>query len=298
MSLSAWLRAVRPLAHANIAPPLVLGQALAFVQGHGFDPAMAALAHGFGAIDHVVIVLTNDLADRDADALNTAPTPFSGGSRVLQRGLLTPAQLTRAALAASSLLVALGVGAIFVGRPWILPAVLAALALLAAYSLPPLRLSYRGYGEVCQGLGVGLVLPLVGYYAQSGSLSETPWSALAPLVLLGFVSNILTALPDTPADRAAGKATWPVRRGEAAARRDALVLLGVGLLLAAQLSPPLSPSATLLAFVPPAALALIALRYLRRADAAHRDECLRFVVLAAGATTLAQLGWAYTLFVA
>ncbi len=297
MSTRAWLRAARPLAHANIAPPILLGQALAVAEGRALDLGMLALAQGFGVLDHLAIVFSNDVADRDGDALHPAPTPFSGGSRVLQQGLLTVRQLTRAAWAMAALLVLLSaVGALVWDRPWLPIFALAALGLLAAYSLPPLRLSHRGYGEICQGLGVGLVLPLLGYYAQTGSLEAAPWPVFAPLVLMGFVSNILTALPDTPADRAARKDTWPVRRGEAPARRDALVLLGVSLLLGANLSPPLPTTWLAAAFVPPGMLAVGALRDVKRADAERRDACLRFVFLAAGAITVAQLGWALALF--
>ena len=72
MRISAWLQAARPLAHANIAPPILLGQALAFAAGSPFDPAMAAIAHSFGVLDHLYIVFANDYADREGDALQGA----------------------------------------------------------------------------------------------------------------------------------------------------------------------------------------------------------------------------------
>ncbi len=296
MSARAWLRAARPLAHANIAPPLVLGQALAYALGHGFDPIFAVFAHGFGVLDHLFIVFANDVADREADAQNDAPTPFSGGSRVLQEGLLSPRQLATGAALAGAGLLALSTAAMAFGRPLTPVFALAAIALLAAYSLPPLRLAYRGSGEILQGLGVGLVLPLLGFYLQSGHLAAAPWPVFAPLVVLGFASNILTALPDTKGDRAAGKRTWPVRRTEARARRDALVLLAAGLALVALLTPPLSPLALLSTLIAPIALAAAALLHLRRADSARRAACLRFVLLAAGAIGALHASWSVALF--
>ncbi len=130
MSARAWLRAARPLAHANIAPPLVLGQALAYALGHGFDPIFAVFAHGFGVLDHLFIVFANDVADREADAQNDAPTPFSGGSRVLQEGLLSPRQLATGAALAGAGLLALSTAAIAFGRPLTPVFALAAIALL------------------------------------------------------------------------------------------------------------------------------------------------------------------------
>lgn len=285
---AAWLRAARPLAHANIAPPILLGQAIAFAQGFGFDPVLAVIAHSFGVLDHLFIVFANDVADREADALNEAPTPFSGGSRVLQEGLLRPRQLGWAAVLAALAPCALSaVAAVFFDRPLTPAFALAAIALLAAYSFAPLRLAYRGYGELCQGLGVGLVLPLLGFYLQSGRIELGTW--LAPLVLLGVVSNIVTALPDTPADRAANKRTWPVRCGEPSARVHALVLLAVGLVLAALLTPALSRGERALVLVLPLVFVLGALAFVRRAG-------LRFVFFAGGAITLLHLAWSAALF--
>lgn len=300
MSLRAWIRAARPLAHGNIAPPILLGQAFAAAQTGRFSVSLAALAFGFGVLDHLFIVFANDYADRDADAKNEAPTFLSGGSRVLVDGELSPAALARAALVSAALLLGLcGAGGWWLARPWMLAFGAAALLLLFAYSFAPLRLSYRGFGEVAQGVGVGLVLPLMGYYAQAGELERAPYGAFAPLIVLAFVSNILTALPDTAGDRAAGKLSWPVRRSEPRARRDALILLGVGLMFVTQVGPPLDSMLDAVVVGPPALCALMALRYLKRGDfETNREDAMRFVIFALGAITLVQLTWSVVLLVA
>ena len=43
-----------------------------------------------------------------------------------------------------------------------------------AYSLPPLRFSCRGHGEIIQGVGCGELLPLTWFYTQVGSLESFP----------------------------------------------------------------------------------------------------------------------------
>lgn len=289
----AWLRAARPFAHANIAPPILLGQALAYAVTERFDPWLAVVAFAFGALDHLVIVFANDYADRDADALGEGRTMFSGGSRVIVEGLISPATMRGAATVMAALLM---VGSAAAGwaldRP-LLPLLAAvALILLFAYSFPPARLSYRGFGEILQGLGVGLVLPLVGWYAQTGELARAPVDAFGPLVLLAFASNILTSLPDLEGDRKAGKRTWPVRRGESRARRDALVFVGIGVLLVSQVGPPLDPVWTGVTVGPPALASLLALAWLKK-----KTELVRFVTFAVGAITLVQLTWSTALFV-
>ena len=94
----------------------------------------------------------------------------------------------------------------------------AAVALSWAYDRDPLHLSYRGHGEVLQGLGCGVLLPLIGYYLQAGSLAGFHWLAAIPLFFVFYASNIVTALPDYESDKQGNKRTLPVRYGQRFAR--------------------------------------------------------------------------------
>ena len=210
--LRALLQATRPLAHANIAPPILYGQALALATTGAFSWRALLLAQIFGVVDHLFIVFANDFADREADARNQGFNVFSGGSRVLPEGRLSPRQVLGLAVACSLLLVAMTLP--FAPDHPLLPVLaIVAIVLLLAYSYPPLALSYRGGGEWLQALGVGLVLPLVGFHAQEPSLAAVPLLAFVPSTVLGLAGNVLTSLPDEPADREVGKRTWAVRRG-------------------------------------------------------------------------------------
>jgi len=226
--LGAWIQASRPLAQANLAGPLAFGQGLALAGGLPPSVAMAAVAFGFGVVDQLVIVWMNDVADEPDDRLHSAPTPFSGGSRVLVEGRLTAAALTRGAwLAAVALLLLAAAAAMLAGRVWLPPLALAALGLAWAYSCPPLRRSARGGGEWLQAAGIGVVLPLVGWHAQSGAapgLESFPWAALLPAIALGYAGHVATAIPDAHADALAGRRTLAVRLGQA---RAALLTLQV-----------------------------------------------------------------------
>ncbi|HHH27463.1 MAG TPA: prenyltransferase, partial [Polyangiaceae bacterium] len=102
--VGAWLRAARPLAHANIAPPIALGMAFAHALRSEFSVRMAAVGFGFGVLNHLGIVFMNDLADRETDAMAQTRTPFSGGSRVIPDGLITASALRNAAITVSVLL--------------------------------------------------------------------------------------------------------------------------------------------------------------------------------------------------
>jgi 1,4-dihydroxy-2-naphthoate polyprenyltransferase len=228
--LSVAIRAARPLAHANIAPALLLGQALAYRLDGRFSLTALAYVHLFGVLDHLFIVLANDYADREADT--SERTLVSGGSGVIVEGRVRAETVRRAAIAAGIALVLLGL----VHGPVMLGFALAAIALMLAYSYAPLRLSYRGHGEWLQGLGVGLLLPWVGFYVQSGSLAAPP-GVLFGAVLLATASNVVTAMPDLASDARALKRTLPVRLGVRRSSRLAELGTLFGVLLLVILAP-------------------------------------------------------------
>jgi 1,4-dihydroxy-2-naphthoate octaprenyltransferase len=294
---AAWLQAARPLAQANIAVPLLLGQGLAHAVSGRFSWTRFALVHLFGVLVQLFIVFANDAADWKADVMNDTHTPFSGGSRVVPEGKLTPREL-----ASATLVMTVGIGVfglattLRLSLPWMLALSTLPLSLLWAYSFPPLKLSYRGGGEWLQALGMGAVLPVIGFYLQCESLAMVPWLALPPAMVLGWAGNVITSLPDTPSDRRAEKRTLPVRRGQRRARIAALLAVAVGLTGTPWVIPDAGVAAQLACVAMPAALLLVALRDVGRADAKQRDACLRFVTLSAGAATFAQLAWTAAAF--
>lgn len=215
-TLRAWLQASRPAAAVNLLLPLALGQALAYQTTQLFSIDFCLLLLLYGLAMQLYIVFLNDWADQRADALNDTPTPFSGGSRVLVEKRLHPRDLLYASLSAGLSIIILGLLCAFLfNRPLALALFISGLALLWAYSLAPLRLNYRGGGELLQALGVGLVLPVVGFYMQTGHLPGIVASA-RPLSIISLFSAYLYlqlsaaiafALPDEEADRRAGKRT-------------------------------------------------------------------------------------------
>ncbi|MBX3184948.1 MAG: prenyltransferase [Polyangiaceae bacterium] len=295
-SARSWLQAARPLAAGNLVPPLVFGASLAAGGGDEgsswgvpFSWGGLALALGFGLLDQLFIVFTNDTADAEADAQNQHPTWASGGSRVIPEGRLSRAAVGFAAGLSALLLMGYGLAAArATGRLAWLGLTAAAIGLLVAYSLPPLRLSYRGHGEWLQGLGVGGVLPLVGFTAQGA-----PWTALSPLsllgaVLLGYAGNLTTSIPDHAADVAANKRSYAARRGPLRATRDSALCIT----LAALTTPLVVPDASI---AHAAAVAFIACALVLPSvlGALRGKPVGRHVVLRHGAAISALfLGWA------
>jgi 1,4-dihydroxy-2-naphthoate octaprenyltransferase len=292
VKLRAWIQAARPLAHANIAVPLLVGEAMGWAVTGNWDVRLVALTHVAAVLDQLFIVFANDVADEASDRKNDQATPFSGGSRVLVEGKLSVSALRRASWIAALLLMglaaAMGLG---MDRPLLFPLWVVGIALLWAYSYAPLRLSYRGYGEVAQGLGLGVVLPLIGFYTVTGSLHGIHLPALAPLFLLGLVGNINTALPDAGPDAATDKRTWPVRYGLARARKHTLQLLALATFMTPFVLPSAPQSTWFATEIGPALVLGLAALTWRDADPDERRDCVRFVFLCGAALNVLMLGW-------
>ncbi|MEN7344311.1 MAG: prenyltransferase [Pseudomonadota bacterium] len=275
----AWLQAIRLIAYPMIFLPLLIGQAIAFANGATFHWRFFLYASLFGLLYQAYLLLVNDHADEVIDKTNSQYW-LSGGSRVLPEGKLSSDDVlvaSRVVLVALTMLIVYL--AVVEDRTGMAAALLASVILSWAYHRAPLRLSYRGHGEVLQGLGCGVVLPLIGFYLQTGALRGFPWSMLVPLYLTFHAGNIVTALPDFVSDAAGKKKTYVVRHGQYTARVTVVALLAVAYLSLAFVAPSL-PLMSLAICIIPSVLALaltIARRLVVDADVSAFDRCKGFV---------------------
>jgi len=99
---------------------------------------------------------------------------------------------------------------------------LAAITVLAlGYTAPPLKLCYRGLGELDVALTHSIGVLLCGFvFAGSAWRDPLPWLLSVPLLLAIPPSIILSGIPDMQADADPGKRTLAVRFGQ----RSALML--------------------------------------------------------------------------
>jgi 1,4-dihydroxy-2-naphthoate polyprenyltransferase len=167
---------------------------------------------------------SNDYFDLEADRLNPTPTRWTGGSRVLPDGRLPPrTALVAAQSCAAVALAASALAATMSPAPALsLGVLLAAISLAWAYSSPPLRLNWRGLGEVAGAVLIPGLTSLVGFVLQAGALTPLPLLMATPLCLFTFMQLLAANVPDEAGDRAAGKRTLLVRLGK---RRSAQIYL-------------------------------------------------------------------------
>lgn len=118
-------------------------------------------------------------------------------------------------------LAALGVGLILAmaARPLVLVLGLAGLVLAYSYTGPPLKLKYRGLGELEVFIAWGPLMAVGGAYASSGRLSPEAAAASTPLGLLVAAVLLANNIRDVEDDRKAGAYTLVTRIGRGPAIR-------------------------------------------------------------------------------
>ena len=238
-----------PFLTATIVPVL-LGAIVA--RSHGFSQWwLAMLALLGGSLIHLALNVTNDVSDATsgADEANVNPTMFSGGSRMIQYGLVSLATMKKAAIGLYAAGIAIGLY-LAATRGWDLLWIGAAGVFLSIfYSAPPLRLVHRGLGEICVALGFGPIMVLGTYFVLAQRFSFEAFWASVPVALLIMLVLYVNQIPDRPSDEKAGKRTIVVRLSEGAIVRGyALSIVAAYAAIAVGVVAGWMPAWTLIAF--------------------------------------------------
>jgi len=208
------LRTTRlPFLTATIVPVLI-GIAIAATRG-SFDLVAAVLTVVGASFVQLAINVSNDVFDtsQGADDANVTPTQFSGGSRVIQYGLVSFRQM--ATLATVFFIAAGLVGLVLLatnGSTALLVIGVVGFIVGLGYTAPPLKFVYRGLGEIAVAVGFGPLMLLGAYVVQTrGALAWEPFVASVPIALLVALILYVNEIPDRRGDAHAGKRTLPVR---------------------------------------------------------------------------------------
>ncbi|MCC6627599.1 MAG: 1,4-dihydroxy-2-naphthoate octaprenyltransferase [Chloroflexi bacterium] len=243
MSWRVWLRATRPFSFTATFVPITLGAALAALDG-AFNPWLYLLTLAGATAVHAGANMANDYYDH----LSGVDQPDSlGPSGVIQRALLTPAQLLRGTAVAFGIGIVIGLYLVAVAGPAILWLGLVSVPLAFFYTGRPFTFGYKGFGELIVLVFMGPVMVLGSYFVQAQRFDLAPLLVSLPVALL--VAAILHAnnMRDVEGDRAVGKQTLAALLGRDGATWEYYLLIFGGyviVLLLALLR--IAPPATLL----------------------------------------------------
>jgi 1,4-dihydroxy-2-naphthoate octaprenyltransferase len=213
--LTAWLTLSRlPFQSVGILP-CVLGTVIAWRGGYAIHWGIVALAILAVACIMAATYLSGEYYDYSTDSANTSYNRFTGGSRVLQKGLVSRRRVLPAAIVALSLAGAIGLVIQFVFKtgPFTIP--LGMLGMLCGffYSSNPFRWAYRGVGEMLIFVCYGWLTVNTAYYLQTGRFDLVPTLVSIPIGISIFLVIFINEFPDYNSDQGAGKNNLVVRLG-------------------------------------------------------------------------------------
>ncbi len=215
------LLATRPKFFAASVLPVLFGTAWGYKVSGQFDGLGFALALMAILCVHAGANVLNDVFDElgGSDPINDDRIyPYTGGSRFIQNGVMSVAEMARWGSTLIGLGMVLGAALFAIKGTAVLLFGLAGVALATLYSIPPVQLSARGWGEAAVGVGFG-VLPVAGAaWLQSGLVDSAVLLASVPVSIWVASILLINEVPDIPADAHAGKRTLAVRLGRPGTR--------------------------------------------------------------------------------
>lgn len=222
-----WFYALKPGSWPKLLVAAVLGQGIGIACAGRIDVLALGLGAAFTLLHLTFVVLVNDWGDREVDAIKRRLYPDQCSPKTIPDDVLDERSVLLGGAGAAALALGVaGVGEHVLGRPGLLMGAAACLLLLVLYTLPPVRLNYRGGGEVLEMLGVGFFLPWWNAYLQGGEVMPSGLVVLPSFALLSLASALASGLADEESDRLGGKRTFTTSFGAHAVRQaaDGLVI--------------------------------------------------------------------------
>jgi 1,4-dihydroxy-2-naphthoate octaprenyltransferase len=207
--------------------PVILAAAFSWLHGSLDLGRLILVLIGVGSLQIAANLINDYYDDPGSDQINLHPTPFSGGSRVIQDKLMDAKTVWVMAMGFFVLGTAIGVLLIVTGRPFV--GAIGLMGFLAGYlySANPVSLMSRGLGEITIFFAFGPLITWGTYYVMTGLLSLQAFLLGVPLGFLITAVIWINQFPDFEADRDAGKRNWVVRLGRDGSRFIyALLMLG------------------------------------------------------------------------
>ena len=231
--LGVWKEAVRWPSLTASAASVAVGVAAAFAATGQVHWGWALLTMIAAVSLQACTNIKNDLDDQLSGADDRNRTPvlgFTGGSRVLQRGLATRGELLAATLGFGVLSTAIGAYFALAGRPGVLLFGLAGLFVGFVYTGPPVRLANRGLGELAVALAFGVGIVSGTAYVQTGTVPALALAASIPVSVLVALILFINGFQDAASDDEVSKRTAVVRLGQQRASRVYPLIAGAAAL--------------------------------------------------------------------
>lgn len=215
----AWKEALRPLSLTASLIPLLLGSAVAFSVLGTLNWTLFFLTLAGGLMIQAGTNMINDWKDAERDNENVeGMRPFTGGSRMIQLGLISRSDMGFFGLLLSGIAALIGVYLVFVSGWQLLPLILYGMLAGLFYTNEKGRFSFiniaPGVAEFLIATTYGVLMTIGAFYVQTGYFSLQVFLLSLPVAIL--ITNVLVVnqFQDAKSDQKTQKNTLVVRLGK------------------------------------------------------------------------------------
>lgn len=219
----AWKEAVRPLSLTASLIPVLLGGAIAFSEMHTLNLFLFLLTLIGGLMIQAGANMINDWKDADRDNENPEGIrPFTGGSRMIQLGLISRANMGFFGALLCCMAALTGVYLVVVSGWGLIPLILYGIIAGLFYTSEKGRFSFinlaPGIAEFLIATTFGILMTVGAFYVQTGYFSLQAFLISLPIAI--FICNVLliNQFQDATSDAKSGKNTLVVRLGRQKAK--------------------------------------------------------------------------------
>ncbi len=202
--------------------PAVLGGLISWATNGVFFPLYFLLVLVAIIFNHIALNMTDDYFDykHSVDRLKPGEkNPYTGGSGMLNSGLLKPNSVFKAFTVCYLFTISVGLYLAWARGLPILAFGLFGVFCAVFYTAPPIRFGHHGLGELSMLVNFGSVIGLGAFYVQSQALTFEAFLATLPMGIMLFSMIVINEIPDVKEDQAAGKLTLVARYGRKAGVR-------------------------------------------------------------------------------
>ncbi|WP_455282388.1 1,4-dihydroxy-2-naphthoate octaprenyltransferase [[Eubacterium] cellulosolvens] len=197
--------------------PVTLGTTIAWTVNQTFNPTIFFLVLFAVVINHLALNMTDDYYDykHSVDQLQPGEkNPYTGGSRTLSSKQIKPQHMKTAFIACYTITIIIGLYlTITIGLPILIFGIIGILCSIF-YTMPPIKISHHGLGELIQLINFGTIIGLGSYYTQTQTITLEVFLATLPLGIMLFSMITINEIPDYQEDKQAGKLTLIARYGK------------------------------------------------------------------------------------
>lgn len=219
--MRAWKEAVRPLSLTGSVVSVLLGGALAYAVNGAFDWGLFILTLLGAVMIQAGTNMINDWKDAENGTDDTNREyirPFTGGSRVIQMGLIRPGDLGFMGIVLSLTAFLIGVYLVTISGLSLLLLVLYGLIAGVFYTGGTGKFSFirmgTGIAEFLVATTYGVLIVMGTYFVQAGQFDWHAFLVSIPVSLLITNVLVINQFQDAEADGKVGKLTLVVRVGK------------------------------------------------------------------------------------